>query len=206
MKSKELIKTGHPQEEVLHKPSKTVIFPLTAEVIQCVNDLMATFSALESPYGKPAGLAAPQIGYSWRIIIFQRAKEALARRKYVVGEEWPPTVIINASYSPLIEKGKLKDWEGCYSVPDYMGEVKRYYAVRVNGFKLDGQPINIIAEGHLAVVLQHEIDHTLGTLFTDIINPHARQGSISKWQPIREQEFLEWKKEEEEQFTIKSRL
>ena len=57
--------------------------------------------------------------------------------------------------------------EGCLSVPDVYGQVPRYPKVKVRALNLMGQPIRITATGFLARVLQHEIDHCDGVLFTD---------------------------------------
>ena len=63
----------------------------------------------------------------------------------------------------------IKDYEGCLSVKDVYGYVPRYSKVRVKALDLDGNEIRIKAEGFLARVLQHEIDHIDGKVFIDHI-------------------------------------
>jgi peptide deformylase len=65
--------------------------------------------------------------------------------------------------------------EGCLSVPDFRADVKRAAAVTVEGHDREGKPFKIDAEGILAIVLQHEIDHLNGTLFIEHISSLKRQ-------------------------------
>lgn len=77
-----------------------------------------------------------------------------------------------AFINPKITKfeGKIEeDFEGCLSVKDIYGKVPRYQKVRVSALDLNGKQIRVIAEGFLARVFQHEIDHTNGIVFIDHI-------------------------------------
>jgi peptide deformylase len=65
--------------------------------------------------------------------------------------------------------------EGCLSVPDYQAEVTRYQKVKVRGLDLQGKSLELDAEGLLAVVLQHEIDHVNGKLFIDHLSRLKRE-------------------------------
>ncbi len=67
------------------------------------------------------------------------------------------------------EGKQVEDFEGCLSVKDLYGKVKRYEKVRVKALDATGEPVRITAEGFLARVFQHEIDHTNGILFIDHI-------------------------------------
>lgn len=107
------------------------------------------------------GLAAPQIGKSIRLITV-----------HVPADEEDGTE--EASYTllnPEIVKslGEQVGAEGCLSIPGIAGNVKRAQTVTVKAMDLDNKPVRIKAEGYLAVVLQHEIDHLDGVLFTDHI-------------------------------------
>jgi peptide deformylase len=64
---------------------------------------------------------------------------------------------------------ELEDFEGCLSVPDIYGKVKRFSKIKVKTLDMDGKKIRVNLEGFVARVLQHEIDHTNGTLFIDKI-------------------------------------
>lgn len=105
-------------------------------------------------------LAAIQVDLSLRIVI--------VRDDFNNKKNTSFTVFIN----PIITKyeGKLvDDFEGCLSVPDVYGKVPRHSKVRVKALDLDGHEFRLTAEGFLARVLQHEIDHTNGIVFIDHI-------------------------------------
>lgn len=110
------------------------------------------------------GLAAPQIGKSIRLITVR-----------VPADEEDGTEEANYTLlNPEIVKtlGEQVGAEGCLSIPGIAGNVKRAQNVTVKAMDLDNKPIRIKADGYLAVVLQHEIDHLDGVLFTDRIeNP-----------------------------------
>lgn len=97
------------------------------------------------------GLAAPQIGVAKRMIVVDPGENYLE--------------IIN----PLIvyKEGEQNRSEGCLSVPGKVGWCNRARKVRVTGLNAQGEELNIEAEGLLALVLQHEIDHLDGILFPD---------------------------------------
>jgi peptide deformylase len=105
-------------------------------------------------------LAAVQVNRLLRIIVI--------RNDFNNKEDKTFSVFIN----PAITKyeGNLEeDYEGCLSVPDLYGRVKRYSKVRVRALGIDGREHRITAEGFLARVFQHEIDHTNGLVFIDHI-------------------------------------
>jgi len=104
------------------------------------------------------GLAAPQVGILKRIIIVEmdyRTRKALA--------------LINPK---IVKKGreKIMNTEGCLSFPDTFLEIKRAKSVIVKAQDVSGNKIELKAEGILARILQHEIDHLNGTLFFDRLN------------------------------------
>lgn len=68
-----------------------------------------------------------------------------------------------------LEGEETEDFEGCLSVPDIYGRVKRPNRVKIKANDIDGREFRLTAEGFLARVLQHEIDHTEGKLFVDYI-------------------------------------
>ncbi len=113
-----------------------------------------------------AGLAAPQVHESLRIVIFQAPPE---RASEEAGEEAfdhtaPLTVLIN----PVIEilsQDQEEGWEGCLSVPGLRGLVPRYTHLRYQGLGVDGDVIEREAKGFHARVVQHECDHLDGVLY-----------------------------------------
>jgi peptide deformylase len=110
------------------------------------------------------GLAAPQIGLSDRLIVV----EYYQHEEDEENEEAPKKVW--AMINPEIVKSSeetLMGVEGCLSIPGLVGEVERHAAVQVKGLNRHGKPMKVKAEGWLARIFQHEIDHLNGVLFTE---------------------------------------
>ena len=105
------------------------------------------------------GLAAPQVHLSKRIIIF-RNPDLDKNEKIQI------TALINPIYEPIGNE-KVDDWEGCLSIPGMQGLVRRYNKIKYFGLDMDGNKIKNEAEGLHARVVQHEIDHLDGILYTD---------------------------------------
>ena len=107
-----------------------------------------------------AGLAAPQIGVSQRVVIF----EVQSNPRYPEAEAVPRTILINPVLEPI--GGEMDDgWEGCLSVPGLRGLVSRYKKLRYTGSDEDGQPIDRTVSDFHARVVQHECDHLDGILY-----------------------------------------
>ncbi|HYL04361.1 MAG TPA: peptide deformylase [Steroidobacteraceae bacterium] len=107
-----------------------------------------------------AGIAAPQLGVSLRVVIFELADNP----RYPHLEPVPYTVLVNPRLTVLdttVEEG----WEGCLSVPGLRGLVPRFRRLRYQGFDAAGAPIDRTVEGFHARVVQHEVDHLDGILF-----------------------------------------
>jgi peptide deformylase len=107
-----------------------------------------------------AGIAAPQIGVSARVVIF----ELKDNPHYPQLEPVPYTVLVNPLVTPLTTE-QDEGWEGCLSVPGMRGLVPRYRRLRYRGFDLSGAPIDRTVQGFHARVVQHEVDHLDGILF-----------------------------------------
>jgi peptide deformylase len=112
------------------------------------------------------GLAAPQVGRSLRLIVFDIGEEAGAR----------------ALANPELknEWGEQIGDEGCLSVPGLYYPVKRAQKVWAEGVDLDGHEVTIEAEELLARVLQHEVDHLNGVLFIDRLDAEHRSEALAK--------------------------
>ncbi len=87
----------------------------------------------------------------------------------------------------------IEDFEGCLSVKDVYGKVPRYSRVKVKALDIKGNPIRLTAEGFLARIFQHEIDHTNGTLFIDHIKDSS--DAFFRLQPDGTLEKLDYEKE-----------
>lgn len=101
------------------------------------------------------GLAAPQVGILKRLVVID------------VYDGNGATVYVNPEI--IYEEGEQFDYEGCLSVPEQTGAVRRPQIVKVKAQDLYGQTFEVIGEGLLAVALCHEIDHLNGVLFIDKI-------------------------------------
>ena len=110
------------------------------------------------------GLAAPQIGLSERIIVI----EYFEREEDEEKEEAPRKVwaVLNPEIIKFSED-TVMGIEGCLSIPGLVGEVERHAAIQVKGLNRHGKPFRIKAEGWLARIFQHEIDHLNGIVFPD---------------------------------------
>lgn len=118
----------------------------------------------ETMYDAPGiGLAAPQIAESKRVIVIDTTKP---------GEEPSYQALVNPEI--IAHQDHQLDEEGCLSVPDLTAQVKRYHQVTVSYQQPDGTVEQLTAEGRMAVVLQHEIDHLNGILFIDHLSPLKR--------------------------------
>ena len=129
----------------------------------------------ETMYDAPGvGLAAPQIGVSLRVAVTDvdwRSDEPGVARNYKV---W-----INPEFTWKSDEMEITE-EGCLSVPDVYGEVKRPNAVRLRWFDLDGKEYEQEFHGFQAVALQHEFDHLDGKVFIDYFSRLKRSMIIKK--------------------------
>ena len=120
-----------------------------------------------------AGLAAPQIGVSLRVVVFG----VKGNPRYPDAEDVPYTVLINPVIEPLSQDME-EGWEGCLSVPGLRGVVPRYSRLRYSGFDAHGARIEREAEGFHARVVQHECDHLDGILYPMRVKDFTRFGFI----------------------------
>ncbi len=152
MAARSVLKMGDP---LLLKEAQPVTEFNTPELDTLIADMFDTMHAQSG-----AGLAAPQIGISKRVVIFG----VEANPRYPEAESVPTTVLIN----PIIETiGESTDlgWEGCLSVPGMRGLVPRYTNIRYRGLNERGEVIERTASDFHARVVQHECDHLDGILY-----------------------------------------
>lgn len=138
----EVLKAGHP------------VLKQVAQPVDHVNKKMRAFieDMAETMYKTDGvGLAAPQVGVSKRIIVVDDGNG------------------LQALINPQIIKAEGSQWgpEGCLSVPGYFGDVERYEKVTVTAIDPNNKKLRIEAEGFLARIFQHEIDHLEGHLFIE---------------------------------------
>lgn len=112
-------------------------------------------------HGRGSGLAAPQIGVLQQVIVLEYDKLP----DFPGCDAIPPTVLINPQYRALNEEQDLA-WEGCLSVPELRGLVRRHTLIEYEGLDEQGRKVKDRAAGFYARVLQHEIDHLRGIVYT----------------------------------------
>ena len=173
MAVRDVLRMGHP---VLREKAKPVEAFDTAELRALVADMKETMAAQNG-----AGLAAPQIGVSQRVVIFG----VESNPRYPDADEVPFTILVNPKLTMLtreVEEG----WEGCLSVPGMRGVVPRYTKLRYTGFDEKGNPIDRVAEGFHARVVQHEVDHLDGILYPMRMTDMSRFGFTKELFPGEE--------------------
>jgi peptide deformylase len=147
-----VLRMGHPVLKKVAAPVERFGEPGLIELVRDLDDTMRELNG--------AGLAAPQIGISLRVVVF----EVALNPRYPDVEPVPHTVLVNPVLEPLGDS-MAEDWEGCLSVPGLRGLVPRYMRLRYRGYDLQGQPIDRTVSGFHARVVQHEVDHLDGILY-----------------------------------------
>ncbi len=127
------------------------------------------FETMHDAHG--AGLAAPQIGISQRVIVLCIHENDSSLEIAIVNPE------------VVKRKGERVCNEGCLSIPGYVAEVKRSEEVKVKGFDANGKQIRIKGQGLLGQALEHEIDHLNGILYVDYLES---QDQLTKLEPEME--------------------
>lgn len=160
---------NNPEEkraDVLRVPAQALTFPLSEVDQESVRILEAKFDQEENC----AGLAAPQIGIGKQIIVFAVPDDPkLKSWRSDLVQTMPKTIWINPVYEPLDADHLHTDYEGCFSVRDLAGPVPRYTKVWYQAWTPEGVPVEGMAEGFLARVIQHEVDHLNGRCFVDLV-------------------------------------
>ena len=151
MALRKVLKMGEP----LLKQVASPVTRFDAELAALVADMDETMR-----HWSGAGIAAPQIGVSLRVVIF----ELRDNPRYPQLSPVPYTVLVNPRLT-VLDPAQEEGWEGCLSVPGLRGLVPRYRRLRYRGFDAAGAPIDRSVEGFHARVVQHEVDHLDGILF-----------------------------------------
>ena len=151
-----IARMGHP---VLLREAEPVADPTSREVRRLVDDMVET---MEDANG--VGLAAPQVHVSRRVIVFKAPAER-AGPDGPEDAETPLTALVNPAFEPVGDEIEL-GWEGCLSIPGLTGAVPRHARIRYRGTAPDGRAVEREAQGFHARVVQHEIDHLDGILYT----------------------------------------
>jgi peptide deformylase len=158
-----ILRMGHP---LLRVPAQKIdpneIFSdRFRQLLQDMHDSMKHYGGI--------GIAAPQIGESLQVAIIELPEV----NRYGEKIELPLTTFINPTIEFLTNE-QQGFWEGCLSVPGLRGYVSRPKKIRVNYLDHRGEDREILAEGFLATVIQHELDHLFGVLYIDRIEDTKR--------------------------------
>jgi peptide deformylase len=160
MSELEILTVDNPEQlEILRSKSRKVQ-RITPHLVEFAEQMLETMREANG-----VGLAAPQVGVLQRFFVAESPEDEennQPRETYVL---FNPEIVKNS--------GEQVGYEGCLSIPGYIGEVARADKVTVKGLDERGRPVRYKAEGYLARVFQHEIDHLDGVLFTDKLTDPA---------------------------------
>lgn len=151
---------------------KILVFPdprlrTLAEPIMDFDDSLKKLSEdmLETMYeGSGIGLAATQVNVHKRIIVVDISEEKNS-----------PLILVNPTLKKIINPEKKSYSEGCLSVPGFYEELLRPSSVEINAYDVNGDEVNVVTEGLLSVVIQHEMDHLDGKMMVDFISNIKRE-------------------------------
>src|SRR3954469_35130 len=160
----EILKMG---DERLLRVAQPVTHFDTPELHTLIADMFDTMKAANG-----AGLAAPQIGVDLQLVIFGTDAP---NPRYPDAPPVPRTILLNPRITPLSDEEE-EGWEGCLSVPGLRGVVPRWKSIRYTGVDQFGKPIDRVADGFHARVVQHECDHLVGTLYPMRVRDFTRFG------------------------------
>jgi peptide deformylase len=144
-------KLGHP---VLRKVSRqvsleTLVTPAVQTLIDNMAETMVEYTGV--------GLAAPQVHEGLTIAVIE---------SHGPRGDIPFTILVNPDIT-VLDDSMAEDWEGCLSIPELRGRVPRHKRLRVDALDRHGTPIQFVAEGFFARVVQHEFDHLMGHVYLD---------------------------------------
>ena len=179
MTVRDILKMGDPR---LLRVAQPVTQFDTDALHLLISDMLDTMAAANG-----AGLAAPQIAVDLQVVIF--GTDAVNPR-YPNAPVVPRTILINPMIKPVVASADKaqeaieniadfemqEDWEGCLSVPGLRGVVPRFAHIRYSGFDQYAGPIDRLASGFHARVVQHECDHLQGILYPMRIKDFAQFG------------------------------
>ncbi len=160
-------------EDILGKKTRRVNFNLMEKKLpKIINDMTQTCLAMNG-----VGLAAPQVGLDLSIAVVMYPLDD-------EGEKYKRYVLINPEISR--QEGSVISNEGCLSFPGLDIKVNRAQRINVKYINEKGMPVEIRADGFLAIIMQHEIDHLNGRVFIDLLPPAEKAEAKKKLELLAE--------------------
>lgn len=167
MAIRKIATVGHPVlRQVARELTKEEL--RSADVQRFLDDLVETMRDAAG-----AGLAANQIYEPIRVTAIEINKNP----RYPYKPNYPLTILVNPVVTPTTDETFL-NYEGCLSVPNLRGEVRRFTAVRVRAWNREGDDLDFEVKGLTAGTFQHEVDHLDGKVFLDRVEDTR---SLTTW-------------------------
>jgi peptide deformylase len=165
MSELEVYTVDNPEQSAVLRSKSRSVPGVTPKLVAFARQMLKTMREANG-----IGLAAPQVGVLLRFFVVELPED----------EENDQPAEVYILFNPEIVKGSGEQvgYEGCLSIPGYVGEVARKERVTVQALDEKGRPVRYKLEGYLARVFQHEIDHLDGVLYTD------RLTDLATFQPV----------------------
>ena len=160
-KKKNQLKLVTLPAENLREPSKKLKFPLPPETERIIAEMIRVCRKYDG-----IGLAAPQVGLNIQLVIINLEEYGVK-----------PFPLVNPEIKKYSGK-KIELEEGCLSIPGKFHPLTRSESIDVKAYSLNGKLLEFKADGLLARVIQHEVDHIQGKLFIDHLDKKAREELI----------------------------
>lgn len=157
MKTKVVLEIAQLGQPILRKKALEINKINSPKILKLLIDLKAKILKFNG-----VGLSAPQLHQSLRIFIIA----SRPNKRYPKAPYFKPTIIINPKVISAAD-GKVKDWEGCLSIPGIRGFVPRNKTIMVEYTAISGKRIKAIFKDFIARIFQHEFDHLEGLVFLD---------------------------------------
>ena len=160
-----------PDPVLRRKAKKITVFDKDLQTL--IDNMVETMR--EAP---GVGLAAPQVSVSSRLVVVEYGEEDEE------GNQVKPKKLYIVINPEIVQASEEKEVgvEGCLSIPGLVGQVERHVKIMIKGLNRQGKPIKISAEGWLARIFQHEIDHLDGVVYPD--------RAIKVWKPKEDEELV----------------